>query len=350
MYISPYLSPLHLPASEATRCKFVYNTAGLTAKDDNYRGKFRYRFNKWRPISASMPRPHSDGMIFSADQEFNLSGIVSAFEIPHTSRGSINFLFGPTDFKKFDLSEGDSFEMGIGFLKYTTSYWGLAQGCEFLCVRRYQPLDVQRRYFTLNNQELPTLVGKWDPNRHAGFTLYFESTAMTIAYTEYTDSGIATYSDTRKHIYANNDNTDFHVVFYMLVSDRAHVDTTLVRTFVDIDDLTFDSTETIYFRDQPTDYEPPIAPLRDPGLHVYNPPHVALIEDATLTVGAPTVSPEWWGILKFLVSASPETCVFTDPDGTDFRVCFQDLTSKAANLTGYKGIGYDLTMAVMVPH
>ena len=350
MYAGQYIPPLHLPASEATRCKFVYNTVGLTAKDDNYRGKFRYRFNKWRPISGSLPRPHSSGMLFSADQECNISGIVSAFEIPAGSRGTVNFLFGPTSLTKFDLSDGDLFEMGIGFLKYSSSYWGLAQGCEFLCVRRYQPLDVQRRYFTLNNVELNTMVGNWNPGMHAGFTLYFEPTTMTIAYTEYTESGIATYSDTREHIYSNPDGTNFRVVFYMKVSEKAHVDTTLVRTLVDIDGLTFDPVETIHFLDQPTDYTPPVAPLRDPGLHIYNPPHVALIEDATITVGAPTVSPEWWGILKFLVSASPETCVFTDPDGTDFRVCFQDLTSKAANLTGYKGIGYDLTMAVMVPH
>lgn len=350
MYVSPYLKPLHLPSSEATRCKFVYTTAGLTAKDDNYRGKFRYRFNKWQPVSPSLPRPHSSGLLFSADQEFNLTGIASVFDIPYDARGSVNFLIGPSVLKKFDISAGDIYESGVGFLKYASRYWGLLQACEFRCSRRLAVGDNMRHYYLLNNVEQAPFLSSWNPNMHAGFTLWFEPTAMTIAYTEYTDSGVATMSDTKKYVYSNPEQRSYKVLFYMLVSPKAHVETNLVRTLVDIDGLTFDPVETIYFRDQPADYTPPIAPIRDPGLHVYNPPHVALIEDATLSVGAPTVSPEWWGILKFLVSSAPETCVFTDPDGTEFRVCLQDLTSKAANLTGIKGIGYDLTMAVMVPH
>lgn len=350
MYVSPYLSPLHLPPSEATRCKFVFNTSGLDAKDDNYRGKFRYRFNKWQPVSPALPTIHSSGLVFSANQENNLAGIASTFTIPWDSVGSVNFLFGPTVLKKFNMAEGDIYEMGVGFLKYTSGYWGLAQACEFRCLRRLSKGDSRRHYFTLNNVEKIPFIGSWDPNNYAGFTLWFDSTAMSITYTEYTESGITLFSDSRTQVYSNPDKRDYHVVFYMLTSPKAHVETTLVRTLIDINNLVIPNVETIYFRDQPDDYTPPIAPLRDSGLHIYNPPHVALIEDATITVGAPTVSPEWWGILKFLVSAAPETCVFTDPDGMEFRVCFQDLTAKAANLTGIKGTGYDLTMAVMVPH
>lgn len=349
MYVSPYLSPLHLPASEATRCKFVFNTSTLTAKDDNYRGKLRYRFNKWQPVSPALPTLHSSGLLFNANQENNLTGIASVFTIPWNAEGSINFLFGPTILKNFDIAS-DVFEMGVGFLKYTSGYWGLAQACEFRCARRLSAGDSRRHYYILNNEEKPTYSGSWDPNQWAGFTLFFTSTAMTIAYSEYTESGITTYTDSRVQTYKNTDKRDYRVVFYMNVSPKANVETTLVRTKVDINGVTFDPLETIYFRDQPNDYTPPMAPLRDPGVHIYNPPHSALIEDATITVGSPTVTPEWWGILKFLVSAAPETCIFTDPDGVDFRVCFQDLTAKAANLTGIKGTGYDLTMAVMVPH
>ena len=350
MYVSPYLTPLHLPSSEATRCKFVFNTKGLTAKDDNYRGKLRYRFNKWQPVSASLPLMHSSGLVFSANQECGLTGIASVFTIPWDANGSVNFLFGPTIMKKFDILAGDVYEMGVGFLKYTAPYWGLAQACEFRCERRFQAGDTKRHYYGLNNVKIPTMSASWDPNRYAGFTLWFTSTTLTITYAEYTEGGITLYSDSRTYAYTNPEQTPYRVVFYMQTSPKAEVESTLIRTKIDVDKVKLAPIETIYFRDQPADYIPPLAPLRDPGVHLYNPPHVALIEDATLSVGSPTVTPEWWGILKFLVSAAPETCVFTDPDGTEFRVCFQDLTAKTANLTGYKGIGYDLTMAVMVPH
>ena len=349
MYVSPYLAPLHLRATEATRCKFVFSTSTLTNKDDNYRGKLRYRFNKWQPVSPALPAMHSSGLVFSANQEHNLAGVASVFKIPWDASGSVNFLFGPPVLKNFDIAR-DTFEMGVGFLKYTSEYWGLAQACEFRCNRRLAAGDSLRHYYVLNNVEKTTFLGSWDPTKWSGFTLFFDPAAMSIAYSEYTESGITTFSNSKTQAYSNPEKRDYHVVFYMQVSPKAHVDMTLVRTKVDINGVAFEPTETIYFRDQPTDYTPPLAQLRDSGLHIYNPPHVALIEDATLSVGAPTVSKEWWGILKFLVSAAPETCVFTDPDGIDFRVCFQDLTAKAANLTGIKGIGYDLTMAVMVPH
>lgn len=350
MYVSPYLAPLHLSADDATRCKFVFTTKGITDKDDNYRGKMRYRFNRWQPVSPSMPILHSAGMVFSANQEDNLTGMASVFDIPWNANGSINFLFEPPVLKQFDIAAGDVFEMGVGFLKYTSTYWGLAQACEFLCTRRIGAGDSRRHYWSLNNIEIPSMSGSWDASKHAGFTLWFAPTAMSIVYAEYTDDGIATYSDSRTLPLTNVDKQSYKVVWFMNVSSKAHVDMTLVRTYIDVKGVTLSPTEVIYFRDQPNDYIPPLAPIRDSGLHLYNPPHSALVEDATITIGSDTVSREWWGILKFLSTAAPETCIFTDPDGIDFRVCFQDLTARAANLVSQKVTGYDLTMAVMVPH
>lgn len=348
MYVSPYLSPL--PVSDATRCKFVFNTGGITKKDDNYRGKMRYRFNRWQPVSPVMPTLHSSGLVFSANQENNIAGMASVFDIPWNADGRVNFLFSPPVLHQFDIAAGDVFEMGVGFLKYTSPHWGLAQACEFLCTRKIAAGDSRRHYWKLNNAEIPAMVGSWDQTKYAGFTLYFTPTAMSISYAEHTSEGITTYTDSRTLALNNTDKQSYKVIWYMNVSKHAHVDMTLARSYFDMNGVKLDPLETIYFRDQPNDYTPPIAPIRDSGLHIYNPPHSALIEDSTITVGSPTVDPAWWGILKFLVTAAPETCVFTDPDGTEFRVCFQDLTARTADLVSKKITGYDLTMAVMVPH
>ena len=100
MYRNPYLRKPDVPG--ASRCSFTFFGDVIQQLDDLYRSKRRYRFNKWLPISESFPRLHSDGMIFQANQECNLTGIVSAWEIPHDVTGTVEFLLGPTKVNKWN--------------------------------------------------------------------------------------------------------------------------------------------------------------------------------------------------------------------------------------------------------
>lgn len=346
MYRNPYLRQPDVPG--ASRCKFVFYGEEVSSRDDIYRGKKRYRFNKWLPVSQAFPRLHSDGMIFQANQECNLSGIVSAWDIDPDVTGVVEFLLGPTKVNKWD-AKTDILELGVGFLKYDAPWWGLAEGCSFIC-RRTIGVPSQRAFYTIKNSKIPG-NRLFNPDNFSSYILEYDPNQLSITYTEYTASGVAITTDTFNLPLQNVDNTRYRIVLYLHAKGKdCNFEIPLVRTRIDVPNVKIAPVETIYFLENPSAFTTPVAQIRDHGIHLYHAPHRAMIEDSTITVANSWASHEWLRTLDFLITGSMETFLFTDPDGTEFRCCFEDLTANSARLTASKGVGYELRMPIVVVH
>lgn len=346
MYHNPYLRQPDVPGS--ARCSFTFYSEEVLQTDDNYRGKKRYRFNKWLPISESFPRLHSQGMIFQANQECNLTGLVSAWSIDPTDTGTVEFLFGPTTINRWD-SKTDTLELGIGFLKYDAAWWGLAAGCELVC--RRQISSPNKRFFAgLGNTTIPG-TRLFDPTHYSSYILKYSPTQLSIVYTEYDSKGTALTTDTFTLPNVNQSGAKYRIVMYLHANGKdCNFEIPLVRTKIDLPKLKLSKVEKVFFRENPSVFTTPLAPIRDYGVHLYHSPHRALIEDSYITVSNAWASHEWLRTLDFLITGSMETFLFTDPDGTTFRCCFEDLTANSARLTASKGVGYELRMPVVVIH
>lgn len=349
MYYNKYLRRPDVPG--ASRCKFTFDkNADLLTTDDNYRGKKRYRFNKWHPISESFPKPSSGGLIFNPNQEHPVTGIISPWVINPSDEGYVDFLISPVTVNKFDAAAGDVIEVGVGFLKYMSDYWSLIQACEMVCRRRSMLPNAQRQYYTLNNGEIPFSQRIFNPDSYAGFQLRYDITKLEIVYTEYDAAGSVLNTDTTTLPYDNTVGNLYHPVLYFYSVGDCNFEVSLIRSKIEFPMLRLSTTETIYFLENPSAFTPPVAQLRDPGNHMYYQPSKAMIEDATITVANNWCSHEWLRTLDYLISAGLETFIFTDPDGRNFRCCFEELQANTARLTGSKGVGYELTMPVMVLH
>ena len=346
MYRNPYLRKPDVPG--ASRCSFTFFGSEIQQLDDIYRSKKRYRFNKWLPVSAAFPRLHSAGMIFNATQECKLAGIVSAWTIDPDVTGTVEFLLGPTKVNKWN-AKTDILELGVGFLKYDAPWWGLAEGCSLVC-RRTIGNPSQRAFYTLNNNQIPG-VRLFNPNFFSSYILKYSPTQLSIIYTEYTSAGIALTTDTFDLPLQNTDRTKYRVVLYLHANGRdCNFEIPLVRTKIDVPNVNIAKIERVYFLENPSSFTTPVAQIRDHGIHLYHAPHRALIEDSTITVANSWASHEWLRTLDFLVTGSMETFLFTDPDGTVFRCCFEDLVANSARVTGSRGVGYELRMPVVVIH
>lgn len=349
MYYNKYLRKPDVPG--ASRCAFTFDAnADLLTRDDNYRGKKRYRFNKWQPISEAFPKPSSGGLIFNPNQEHPLAGIISAWTIDPADEGYVDFLISPVTVNKFDATAGDAIEVGVGFLKYISDYWALVQGCEFVCRRRSMLPNAQRQYYTIGNNEIPFTQQIFNPDNYASFQLRYNVTGMDIVYTEYDATGTALSSDATHLDYDNTVGNLYRPVLYFYANGDCNFECSLIRSKIEFPMLRLTHSETIWFLENPSTYVPPVAPIRDPGNHMYYQPTKAMIEDATIKVANNWCSHEWLRTIDYLISAGLETFIFTDPDGRRFRCCFEDLQANTARLTGTKGVGYELTMPVMVLH
>lgn len=349
MYYNKYLRKPDVP--DSSRCKFVFDkNADLTTRDDNYRGKKRYRFNKWHPISESFPRASSGGLIFNPNQEHPLTGIIAPWVIDPADSGYVDFLISPITVNKFNASAGDVIEVGVGFLKYMSDYWSIVQACEFACRRRTMLPNAQRQYYTLNNAEISMSSQIFDPDNYAGFQLRYDVTKMEIAYTEYDAVGGIKRTDVTTLPFDNTIGNLYHPLIYFYSIGDCNFEVSLIRSKIEFPMLRLPSTETVWFLENPSTYTPPVASLRDSGNHMYYQPTKAMIEDATIRVANSWCSHEWLRTLDYLISSGLETFIFTDPDGREFRCCFEDLRANTARLTGTKGVGYELTLPVMVLH
>lgn len=348
MFYYPRLVPTDVPGS--SRCCFTFFSQETMQRTDDYTGKRRFHFNKWLPISATLPTAKAAGMRFECNQWSSLTGIVSAFGIDQSDPvASVEIVIGPQDFVDYDPTIHQT-ELGVGFLKYTEDWWELTQACELL-MRRQMGSTFNRRVCTkLYDEEITSSVSTFNPSNYAKYTLTQTPTSLTIEYQELTSTGAILYTDFTSIPNTPDPEHPYHVVLYASVTPGCVMRFPLRRTVINCPSTSIQHKERIWWLENPSSYTPPIAPMRDYGPHIYKHPTKALVEDAVISVGSSYASMLWWNILKYLVDSNLETFIFRDIDGYTFRCVFGELTSDGGTRTTKRGPGYTLTMPVVVVH
>lgn len=347
MFFYPHLVPTDVPAS--SRCSFTFFSQETVQTIDNYTGKRRYRFNKWQPISSTMPTVHSAGLMFECNQFNHLTGIASTFTLDPTADVKVEVVIGPQYFNNYNPSEHQT-ELGVGFLKYTESWWNLTQACEFLMRRQIGSTYNRRVCTTLQDVELLPTVSAFNPANYAKYTLHQTPTMLEIIYEELTETGTLIYTDTFSTPATPDPEHPYHIVIYGDVTQGCVMQFPVRRTVINGSTSHIPSKETIWFLENPASYTPPTAPMRDYGPHIYKHPIKALIEDSTIQLGNTYSSILWWNILKYLVDSNLESFIFKDIDGYTFRCVFGELRATGGVRNHKRGPGYELTMPVVVVH
>lgn len=347
MFFYPHLVPTDVPGS--SRCSFTFYSQETVQTEDNYTGKRRYRFNKWLPISSSMPTVNSAGLMFECNQFNHLVGMASAFTLDPTADVSVEIVIGPQVFNNYDPAIHQT-ELGVGFLKYTESWWNLTQACEFLMRRRMGSTYNHRICTALQNVEILGTTSAFNYMNYAKFTLRQTPTALEIRYDELTETGLIIYTDT--YVQPNTPDPDhpYHIVIYADVTPGCVMQFPVRRTVINGSTSPITPKETIWFLENPSSYTPPTAPMRDYGPHIYKHPIKALIEDSIIKVGSTYSSKLWWNVLKYLVDSNLESFIFKDIDGYTFRCVFGELRATEGVRSTKRGPGYELTMPVVVVH
>lgn len=348
MFIYPRLVPTDVPGS--SRCCFTFFSQETVQRIDDYTGKRRFHFNKWQPISPTLPTVNAAGLMFECNQMSNLVGLVSTFAIDQSdATASVEIVIGPQELVNYDVSK-DFVELGVGFLKYTESWWDLTDACELL-MRRQMGTGVNRRVCTkLNSEEIPMSVSTFNYAGYAKYTLTQTPTSLSITYTELSAKGAILSTETETIANTPDPDHPYHVVIYAHVTPGCVMKFPLRRTVINCPSTEIQTKERIWFIENPSEYTPPIASMRDYGPHIYKHPTKALIEDAVISIGNGYSSLLWWNILKYLVDSNLETFIFKDIDGYSFRCVFGELIAKDGMRTAQRGPGYTLTMPVVVVH
>lgn len=349
MYTLPYLRKPDVPG--ASRCKFEFLSQDTMDRDDRYMGKRRYRFNKWRPISDGFPQLHTKGQILHVDPEQPIVGILSPWTIPPQDTGSVRFTLGPQIIEQWDATT-DLIEVGVGFVRYMEDWWGLAEACELLC-QRSSKAPSTRTYSTLRMQPYGG-IQLFNPANYCNFTLHYSPTSMSIVYDEYLEDGTGVSSDTTTLNHTNGflpNSAHYRVMLYFRCKgETATAGIPLIASRIDFPSLQLDKGETVWFQENPHSFTLPMAPLRAMGTNLYKHPYRAFIEDSVISVSSPHTPPLWLRTLDFIVTGTIEPFKFTDPDGTEWLCCFEGVKANSGRLTGSKGVGYELTMPIMVVH
>lgn len=347
MFFYQHLTPTDVPGS--SRCCFTFYSQETTQKIDNYTGKRRYRFNKWQPVSSAMPYVHSKGLMFECNQWSSIIGMASAFTLDPTSTATVEIVIGPQEDIDYDPTK-HQIELGVGFLKYTEEWWTIPQACDFLMKRQMGSTYNRRICTKLYDEDIPTTVTGFNSSNYAKFKLIQTPVSLTIEYTELTETGAILFTDTHNLAISPDPQHPYRIVMYMEVTPGCVIRFPLRRTVIDCPSSLIQAKERIWFVENPSDYTPPVAPLRDYGPHIYKHPNKILIEDASIELGNTYSSFLWWNILKYLVDSTVESFLFRDIDGYTFRCVFGELTATEGMRSVSRGPGYSLTMPVVVVH
>lgn len=147
----PYFRPPDVAGLH--RCFFEFRSQEVTQLVDRYRNYKRYRFNKYVPISERFPEPSVDGLKFRVSNSTTerLIGMQTAWDLPMGCEISFRF----TSAEVLDCAVGGFAEVGVGFLKFDTSWWWTLDALKFSCRRRSGSLnDVQ--YTTIRGDIIPS--------------------------------------------------------------------------------------------------------------------------------------------------------------------------------------------------
>jgi len=182
---------------------------------------------------------------------------------------------------------------------------------------------------------------------HADFdyTITLLGSTAGITYQEYDFSGYPTYNWSYSYDSLNDNNRGF--VFYHIVED-AVASVRVVKTAISAPEASISPIETVWFKDNPSKYENPIAPPRSSTNAMYPLPHISYLEDAEIKVEAPECGRDWYKLLSYLTYNTIEPFKFTDIHGTTFLCCFDQLSGGARKLKGQTAYGYNLLMRPLV--
>ncbi len=338
------------------RCYFEFRSQEVSQWIDRYRGCRRYRFNKFLPISERFPEPTTGGLKFTvAEMEtLGLIGIKTTVGLP--TNGEVIFRFSSSELQELQ-DVGGFAEIGVGFIQYESDWWWPVDGLGFSC-RRQLGATNQVLYTGLNS--MPLSGSSHLAGVGSAFTIAAKhrGDALELHFIEYAADGItpvveSVREQTGTHILPD---TTFQVMLYMR-GIGARASCILARTdfkwepsVLTENTLNLDTSEKIYFYQNPAEYTLPIGAVQAPPVALYSQPHVAYIEDGTIELSSPSAPMGWVNLLFFLVDSTVEPMIFSDIEGKQWLTCFSEATGKGRKQQGTIASGYTLQLPVLVVH
>lgn len=343
--IPRYLLPPTVPGVK--RCYFEFRSQEVLSPINRYRGKKRYRFNKFYPLTDRFPEVSYEGLQFivSPGGAQGLIGIKTPWDLPVD--GEVIFRFSSSDVQ---LHEPTGFaEVGVGFLQHNAPWWWQLDSLSFFAKRTIaSPASLS--FNTLHNTIIPTASSVCGIGNSFTFHVKRNSDSFVIQFAEYLFSNptpVATASYTFP--LETEEAGEQAIVMYCRAVD-ASATFTLARTdFIGCEDE-ITPLERVFFHENPAEYTPPIGPIQTPVLDIYSQPHTAFIEDASIEISSPLTPASWFNLLCYLVDSTAEPMVFYDIEGNAWLTCFAEVTGAGKKSRGDTVTGYTLTLQVLVVH
>lgn len=342
--IPSYLAPATVPG--LARCYFEFRSQDVLSSVNRYRGKKRYRFNKFYPISERFPEVTYDGLSFDVSQNTyqGIIGMLTPWSLP--IGGEVIFRFSSSNVAVH--KEGGFAEVGVGFLQHNAPWWWIVDGMSFSCRRKIAAAP-GLSYTTLSSQHIFGADGDCGIGSSFLFHLKRTATGMTILFTEFAANG-ETVVASSSHTIPIADQTNLQPVMLYCRAVDATGKFILARTDVINCSSVMPTVERVYFHENPDEYLPPIGTLQAPPLDIYSQPHFALIEDATIEMSTPLTPITWFNLLCYLVDSTAEPMIFSDIEGRQWLTCFSEVSGKGKKARGGTVTGYTLTLQVLVVH
>ncbi len=330
-----------------TRCYFEFRSQEVLSHIDKYRGKKRYRFNKFYPITDRFPEVSYEGLQFtvSPSQAQKLIGVKTPWDLP--VGGEVIFRFSDSNVQ---LHSGEGFaEVGIGFFQHDAPWWWQLDGLSFFAKRTIAS-NSSLSFNTLQNTLIPTASGPSGIGNSFVFHVKRLTDKFVISFAEYLlDNPTPVSTSSYTFEFSDEEEGAQSVLMYCRAVD-ATATFTLARTdFLGCEEV-IAPLERVFFHENPTEYTPPVGTLQPPALDIYSQPHLAFIEDATIELSSPLTPASWFNLLCYLVDSTAEPMIFYDIEGNAWLTCFSSVVGAGKKSRGDTITGYTLVLQVLVVH